>query len=119
MSSAVSFTSPSVGSSSVAARLSLRSASLSGGAEPWPGTTERSWVWTCDVTSITGDCWSAAHSTRSISAPYFGSRTRSATLALPVQVTLPGRCQSAAAKVGSGIHARVAPSIGSTRAVST
>jgi hypothetical protein len=44
---------------------------------------------------------------------------RSAILALPVQVTLPGRCQSAAAKVGSGIHARVAPSIGSIRAVST
>jgi len=29
---------------------------MSGGADPWPGTTERSWVWTCAVTSINGDC---------------------------------------------------------------
>ena len=49
--------------------------------------------------------------------PYFGSRTCSATLALPVQLVLPGRCQSASAKVGNGIHALVAK-VGSTRVVS-
>src|SRR5471030_463315 len=40
--------------------------------------------------------------------PYFGSRTRSATRALPVQLVLPGRCQSDSLKVGSGIQALVA-----------
>ena len=83
MSCAVSRTRPSVGSSSVAARLSLRSASVSGAALPWPGTSERSCAWTWAVISTSGDCWSAAHSTRSISAPYLGSFTRSVTLALP------------------------------------
>jgi hypothetical protein len=38
-------------------------------------------------------------------------------LALPVHVVVPGRCQSSAAKVGSGIHALLA-NVGSTRVVS-
>jgi hypothetical protein len=86
---------------------------------PWPGTTDRFCAWTCATISITGACWSAAHSTLSISAPYLGSRTRSATRAFPVQVTAPGRCQSGASKVGSGIHALIAPAVGSTRVAST
>ena len=49
--------------------------------------------------------------------PYFGSRTRSATRALPVQLVLPGRCQSDSLKVGSGIQALVAK-VGSTFVVS-
>src|SRR5262249_10233019 len=74
---------------------------------------------TCAPTSITGPDWSAAHSTRSISAPDLGSRTRSASCALPVQVTSPGRCQSEASKVGRGIQARVTPAMGSMCVVST
>ena len=118
MPSAVSFTRPSTGRRSVGSRLNLRSSAPSGAAEPWPGCRERFCVCTWVVTSITGLCSLVAHSTRSISAPYLGSSTRSATRALPVQLTLPGRCQSSALKVGSGIHA-LSAKVGSRRVVSS
>ena len=97
----------------------MRSASLERRRpSPGPARSERSCAWTCVVTSITGICWSAAHSTRSISAPYLGSRTRSATLALPVQVTLPGRCQSVG-REGRQRDPRLGGAVvGSTRVVS-
>jgi hypothetical protein len=43
---------------------------------------------------------------------------RSTSLALPVQVTLPGRCQPSPAKVGSGIQA-LSAKVGSRRVVSS
>src|SRR6185437_3238770 len=90
----------------------------SGATVPVLVSSDRSCVRTWVVTSMTGFWTSALHSTCSISAPYLGSRTRSMTLALPVQLTLPGRCQSAPSKVGRGIHALLAK-VGSTRVMTT
>jgi hypothetical protein len=110
-SSDVCLTMPSTGMSLLPSVLNMRSAALRGAA-PLPGferSTARSCAKTLLVTSTTGTFSLSAHSTCSISAPYFGSRT---FVPLPLVVHwLPSDLnQSFSFTDGSGIQACVFPS---------
>ena len=102
---------PSVGSKSVAARLSLSSASLSGAALLWPGITRA--ILRLDLGGDLG------HGRELVGRPFDMQHLRAVLgivhplgdRALPLPGHVPRTLPSAASKVGSGIHALAAPAV--------
>ena len=110
MLSAVDLTMPSVGIRSVEAVYNFRSASESGRTVPaLERLTARSRVAILLTTCATGAGSPSAHSTCSICAPYFGSRSSNADFALLLHSLPSGSIQSGSATAGNGTQACALP----------